>query len=177
MSKKLLLLLVTVMVLGGLWGGSVGAETVLFKVAVVDFQQALNSVNQGKKAKAALKKEFEAKQKKLDLMQNELKKMKENIEKQRVVLSEGALRSKEEAFKKKFLDLQQKIAQYRQEMATRETEATGKILERLRALVADVGKKEGYDLIVEKSQDVVLYSKSKDDLTSKVITLYNKKNK
>ena len=47
------------------------------KVAVVDLQRALNEVEEGASAKAALKKEFDAKQKQLDQRQTELKGMKD----------------------------------------------------------------------------------------------------
>jgi outer membrane protein len=175
--RSSLMSLSVIVVLLGLLGTPVAAESAPVNVAVVDFQQALNSVKEGKRAKDALKKEFEAKQKQLDLMQQELQKMKTDIEKQRVVLSDTALRSKEEAFKKKFLDIQQKMAEFRQNLATREAELTGKILQKLKDIVADIGAKKDYDLVVEKSQDVVLYAKSKDDITEEVITIYNKKNK
>ena len=55
---------------------AVGAE---HKVAYVDMAQALNEVNDGKSAKAKLKKEFEARQKQLDAEQTRLKKKKEDI--------------------------------------------------------------------------------------------------
>ncbi|OGP13727.1 MAG: hypothetical protein A2053_03725 [Deltaproteobacteria bacterium GWA2_50_8] len=164
------------LIMGGVCSTLYAGDPVI-KVAVVDFQLALNNVEQGKKAKAALKIEFDSKQKKLDLMQKELQTMKEDIEKQRVVLSESSLRSKEEIFKTKFLDLQQKINEFRQELATREAQATGEILKKLRDLVADLGEKRNYDLIVEKSQDLVLYAKTRDDLTQEVISLFNKMNK
>src|SRR3989338_1267006 len=82
-----------VFIMGGVCSTLYAGDPVI-KVAVVDFQLALNNVEQGKKAKAALKIEFDSKQKKLDLMQKELQTMKEDIEKQRVVLSESSLRSK-----------------------------------------------------------------------------------
>ena len=67
--------------------------------------------------------------------------------------------------------------QFRQDLAQRETEMTGSILNKLRDLVKEIGEKKGYDLVVEKSQDVVLYAKSLEDLTKEVIDVYNKRNK
>lgn len=143
------------------------------KIAVVSFQEALNQVEQGKKAKETLKSEFDAKQKKLDLQQDELKKMRDELDKQRLVLSQETMKSKEETFNKKFMELQKNFADYRQEIAQKEAQYTAQIIKNLRGICAEIGKKEGYTLIVENSQDAVLYAEAKDNLTDRVIKIYN----
>jgi len=40
--------------------------------------------------------------------------------------------------------------------------------------VRGIGQKEGYTMILEKSQDVVIYSPAGADLTSRVISQFNK---
>ena len=147
------------------------------KIAVVSIQKALNEVEQGKKAKADLKSEFDAKQKKLDLQQDELKKMREDLDKKKVVLAPSDLQSKEESFNKKYLELQKNFADYRQEIVQKEGQFTAAIIKNLKEICEEVGKKEGYTLIVENSQDAILYAGAKDDLTDKVIKLYNERNK
>ncbi|HYQ80762.1 MAG TPA: OmpH family outer membrane protein, partial [Anaeromyxobacteraceae bacterium] len=57
------------------------------KIGYVDLRRAVGEVEDGKAAKAQLKKDFDQKQKSLDDMQNELKKMKEELDKQAVVMS------------------------------------------------------------------------------------------
>lgn len=147
------------------------------KIATVSIQEALNKVEQGKKAKEDLKREFDAKQKKLDLQQDELKKMQDSLSKQRIVLSPETLKTKEEEFNQKLIDLQKNFANYRQEIAQKEAQLTVSIIKNLRVLCEEIGKKEGYDLIVETSQDAVLYAQSKDDITTRVIQDYNKRYK
>jgi outer membrane protein len=51
------------------------------KVAYVDLQRALEETEDGKKAKAKLKSDFDRKQKELDDKQEELKKMKDALDK------------------------------------------------------------------------------------------------
>jgi outer membrane protein len=145
------------------------------KIGGVNFQQALNEVEQGRRAKAALKSEFDAKQKKLDLQQAELKKMQEEIEKQKSVLSQDALAAKQKTFGDKYLELQKSMASYRDELVAKEAKMTGQILKNLKTVVAEVGQKEGFTLIVETSQDAVLYAQVKEDLTTKVVSLYNQR--
>lgn len=147
------------------------------KIGVVSIQQALNEVEQGKKAKDQLKSEFDARQKKLDLQQDELKKIRDDLEKQRVVLSPEVMKTKEEEFTKKYMELQQNFANYRQEITQKEAQYTAVILENLRKICREIGQKEGYTLVVETSQDAVLYANSKEDLTKRVIAQYNKQYK
>ena len=130
-------------------------------------------MEEGKKAKAALKSEFDAKQKQLDAVQNELEAMKADLDKQRLILSQDALKTKEDEYRKKFLELQQKLATYEQDIKGKESKMTNDILAVVHKIARDIGEKEGYTMILEKSQDVVIYSPSDADLTGRVIKEYN----
>lgn len=145
------------------------------KIGMVNFQQALNEVEQGKRAKAALKSEFDSKQKKLDLQQEELKKLQADLEKQKAVLSQDAMMAKQKDFSEKYMELQKSMAGYRDELVGKEAKMTGQILDNLRKIIGEIGQKEGYTLIVETSQDAVLYAQAKEDLTKRVVTTYNQR--
>lgn len=155
----------------GLAATQVSAQSL--KVGVVDFQRALNEVNEGKQAKARLKSEFEAKQQQLNTKQEALKKLKEQIEAKRAALSADAMRKEMEQFQAKFMDLQNAVAQSRQEMATKEAEMTQGIVVRLKKTVEKIGKEGGYDLVFESSGEALLYAPNATDLTSKVISSFN----
>lgn len=139
----------------------------------VDFNRALNETEEGKAAKSTLKAEFNERQQKLDIVQNELKKMKEDLDKQRLILSQDALKAKEDEYRNKFMELQQKLGTFKQEMAQKEGTMTAGLLEKLKGIVKDLGTKGGYTLILEKSQDVVLYAPQINDLTDEVIKICN----
>lgn len=158
----------------GVFAGSVQAAEGL-KIGSVSVQQALNEVEQGKNAKAALKSEFDQKQKKLNIQQEELKKMQEDVEKQRSVLSQDALLNKQKVFSEKLAELQKNMAGYRDELMAKEGKMTGQILQNLKKIVGEIGQKEGFTLIVETSQESVLYAKAGEDLTKRVIAEYNKR--
>ncbi|MDX1386558.1 MAG: OmpH family outer membrane protein [bacterium] len=143
------------------------------KIGLVNFQQALNDVEEGKRAKANLKSQFESKQQALNAKQEGLKRLKEEIEAKRAALSADAMRQKEAQYRDQFLDLQKTLAQFRQEMATKEAEVTQGIVEKLKKTVERIGKSEGYTIIFEKSQDTVLFANGATDLTAKVISAYN----
>jgi len=144
------------------------------RIGYVDFSRALNEVGDGKRAKQRLKIEFQEKQQKLDRLQSELKSMKDNLDRDRLIASDESLKKREEAYNRKFMELQQRLDSFRMEMASKENDLTQDILSRLRTIVRDMGKKEGFTLILEKSQDVVLYAPDGGDLTDRVIAAYDK---
>lgn len=150
---------------------NLGAEDL--KIGTVNFQQALNQVEQGKRAKASLQSEFDAKQKKLAAQQDELKRIQEEVQKQGSVLSQETLAQKQKDFQTKLMDMQKNMAGYRDELMAKEAKMTSQILQNMKTLVSEVAQKDGYTLVVETSQDAVLYAKSKDDLTQKMIGMYN----
>lgn len=147
----------------------------LGRIGYVDFNRALNEVSDGKEAKKRLRGEFKEKQERLNLLQQELSEMKEKIDRDRLILSSADLEAKEAAYKQKLADVQRRFAEFRREMSEREAHLTGEILKRLHKIVDDLGEEGGYALILEKSQQIVLYAPSAEDLTSTVIKTYNKR--
>lgn len=152
-----------------------GAQAADLKIGMVNFQQALNEVAQGKTAKLALKNEFDAKQKKLDMQQQELKNLQDQLVKDQGVLSKDVAAAKQKSFTDKYMELQKSMQSYREDLMQKESKMTGQILQNLKTVVAEIGQKEGYTMILESSQDAVLYAQSKDDLSSRVIGEYNKR--
>jgi len=149
------------------------ADAPAYKFGYVNFQRTLNEVEEGKKAKALLKSEFDEKQKKLDVVQNELQKMKTDLDKQRLILSQEALKEKEDEYRKKFMELQQKLGSYKDELQVKEAKMTSEILIVIHDMIYNIGKTDGYSTILESSQDVLLYAPESADLTDRIIKEYN----
>jgi outer membrane protein len=149
------------------------AHAQALKIGLVDFQRALNEVEEGKRAKAQLKAQFDQKQNALTAKQDSLKALKDQLETQKAALSADAMKQKEAEYRDKFLDLQKTLGQFRNEIATKESEMTQGIITRMRSVVQSVGQKGGYSLIFETSQDAVLYAPGATDLTAQVIAAYN----
>jgi len=143
------------------------------RVAVVDLQRALNETEDGRRAKARLKRLFSRRQRDLDKRQNELKKMKEDIERQQNVLSKAALQKKLEEYQKAFIELQSTYVEYQRELAEQEARLTKSILERMQEILRRMGQTEGYSLIVEANEGGVVWVPTNLDLTDAVIQRYN----
>src|SRR3989338_5524009 len=78
------------------------------KIAIVRLQDALNMVEEGKQAKAAIEADMNAKKKQLDSMKSELKAMQDDMAKKASVLSDEAKKTKAGEMQGKLLELQQK---------------------------------------------------------------------
>lgn len=143
------------------------------KIGYVDLQRALLQVEDGKKAKARLKKEFDQKQKQLDKKQKQVKKMKEELESGAMMMTEEAKRQKATELQKKMYELQQLYLQLQGDLSKKEAEATKEIFDRMGAIIEKIGKEKGYDLILEKTESSVLFARPSMNLTDQVIKRYN----
>ncbi len=47
--------------------------------------------------------------------------------------------------------------------------------DQIRGIIAEIGKQDKFTLVVEKSQDAVLYAEASEDLTDRVVSIYNKR--
>lgn len=154
------------------FGSSVRADPPV-KIAVVDMQRALHETEDGRKAKATLKKVFDERQKTLDKQQNDLKAMKESLDKQHDVLTPAVLTKKQEELQKAFTELQTTYMEFQRELAAKEGELTKDIIERMQRIMRRVGQTEGYTLIMERNESGVLFVPSNYDLTDLLIQRYN----
>ena len=150
--------------------GSAAAQS---RIAVVDIQRAINETEDGRKAKAQLKKLFNKRQKVLDKKQKAIKSMKEELEKQKDVLSKTALQKRLEGYQKAAVELQGVYVEYQRELAAKEAELTKGIIERMRGILRRIGQSQGYALIMERNEAGVMWVPSNLDLTDMLIQRYN----
>ena len=99
----------------GLWVRSAAAEEV--KLGYVDLQRALNETEDGRKAKADLKKVFDQKQKELDEQQNALKKAIEDLDKRRTLLGADVVKQKEAELQGQMQKVQQTYMRHQQDLS------------------------------------------------------------
>lgn len=167
--------LVLVGTISGFAGLLNSAKAADFKYAVVDLQKALQSVDAGKKAKSTLEKEFNEKKKMLQTEEEALKKMADDLKKQSLALSDEAKARKQGEFQERVMKYRELFGKSQMDIQTRERELTEPIIGKLKTLVQELGESEGYNIIFERNENSVVFSQKKDDLTDKVIALFNKK--
>jgi outer membrane protein len=148
---------------------AVAAES---KYAFVDLQRALEETEDGKKAKAKLKSDFDRKQKELDDKQEELKKMKESLDKKAALMKPEALQKEQKDFQDRFVDLQQTYQRLQQDLAKREQDATRSIFSGLQSVVGTIAEREHFQMVLERNAAVV-WGQPSLDITNEVIRMYN----
>lgn len=146
------------------------AET---KIGYVDFQRALNEVDEGKAAQGTLKKDFEEKQKQLDKDKTDLDRMQAEFEKQAAVLSEEARRDKAIEIQKRMAEAQGKLMAFQKELADRERGATRAIFDKMVAITREIADADGVTLVFEKNDAGIVVAPPSLDLTNELVRKYN----
>lgn len=147
------------------------------KIAFVDLRRALNETEEGKVAMKKLSKLKSSLQTKIEQKEKSIMQMKETLEKQQNVLTKDAMQKKVEEYYRSVNELQQTYMQYQKELAGKEADYTGDILEKMQAILQQIGRSDGYTMIYDRSGGAVVWAPSHLDLTDKLIQMYNTQNK
>ncbi len=147
------------------------------KVAYVDLQRALQTVEAGKKAKAQLEKEMAHKKASLEKEQSQLLKEAEEFDKKVAIFNEVTRLKKQNELEKKKFEFQKKALEIQMSLQQKERDLTKPIIDELRAIIEEIGKTRKYQLIIEKNEGAVLYAESGGDLTQEVISRFNSRKK
>ncbi len=157
-----------------LYAAPAAADT---KIGYVDLHRALSEVEDGKSARAQLKKEFDAKQKTFDEKQEELKRMKADYDKQSVMLSDSAKKDKQTEFSRKYAELQDTYVQLQKEISEREGEMSRGILEKMSVIIRELAEADSFTMVFEKTDSGLLFAPPQFDLTNELIRKYNARHK
>lgn len=168
--KKIIFLIIMLLL-------SVGAQAAEIKIGYVDLNKALNESREGKKAVQLLEEMVKSRQLVIDEKGNEIKKLEAEISKQSSILNPKAIEEKKEQRKKLMRDYQRMIKDSQDEVQKKQSDFMEEIIKKLRVIVEQIGKDEGYTVIFEKAESGILYVPDKVDVTEKVIEKYNEAEK
>jgi len=132
-------------------------------------QKAVNECNAGKEAKQVLIKETEKLQRLIGEKQKELQEMKESLEKQGLLLNPEVRVAREKELQTKFRDFQRWGEDVQNELNQKRIEMERNISRSLVKVAQEIGTKEGYTVILEKNENIVLFASKSTDLTDLVI--------
>ncbi len=147
------------------------------KIATVDMQKTIQTVDAGKKAKATLEKEFNAKKAEFQKEEASIKKMGEEFKKQSLVMNDEARMKKQQEIQERIMKFQGETARSQEEIQKKELDMTKPLVEKIKGVIAELAKKKGYTVVLEKNENMVLFSPTQDDLTDEVISAFNQKHK
>ena len=167
--------ILVLVIIGGLLTGRVYSADI--KIGWVDMQRAVNECNAGNEAKKVLTKEVEKIQRLIAEKQNELQKMKESLEQQGLMLTPEARASREKEFQTKLRDSQRWGEDVQNELNQKRIEMERNISSGLVKVVQEIGAKEGYTVILQRNENIVLFTTKSIDLTDLVIKAYDMEKK
>jgi len=156
--------------LGGWFGSVLAAE---LKIGFVDIQKTMNECNAGKEAQKTIAKEMEKLQRLFAERQKELQTMKETLEKQAPMLAQDARATKEKEFQTKVRDYQRWLEDNQKEIQQKGLDLERKILADIQKVIQKMGMDEGYTLVLEKNENIVLFASKSIDLTDRVIKIFD----
>ena len=143
------------------------------KIGYVDLQRALYETEDGRKAKAQLKKVFDQKQKELDEQQEDLRKSKEDLDKKRSLMTADKVREKETELQTKLEKVQQTYMRHQKDLQEKEGEVTSKIFDRMKRIIDKIATTENFTMILDRNQAGIIFAKPYLDLTGDLIRRYN----
>jgi len=147
------------------------------KVGCVDIQRAMNECQAGVEAKKVISKEMEKLQKLFAERQKELQSTKESLEKQAPMMKPEARANKEKEFQAKVRDYQRWLEDNQKEIQQKGMEMERTVLQGIQRVIKKMSEEEGYTLVVEKNENIVLYASKAIEFTDRVIKAYDAQKK
>lgn len=157
----------------GVLGGAAAFGADATKIAVVNLQTVLETSVAGKAAQGQLKVQKDKLEADLKQKGNELQELEKRLQREAMVMSKETREDKERELRIKASDFQALQKKYRSDLQDLERTLMGQLQKDISDLVSEIGKKEGYQLII--SNIGVLYSQPAMDLTQRLIQDLNAK--
>lgn len=155
------------------WG--LGASDDGVKIGMVDMEQAISSTEEGRAAREELERKKREAEGQLQPMVEQFQEMKEELEAKQFVLSDEALREKKLDLAQLGNQIQNKGKELEGELQIQSERVVGPLRKKLLEIVEDIGRKEGFTLILARGTPGVMYSREALDITELVIEKFNRK--
>ena len=153
--------------------GNISVAANVAKIGLIDLQRVIETSDQGKSAQAQIKKQKDKMEADLKQKGAEIEQIRQRLEREAMVMGKEAREEKEREARIKLNDFKILQKRYRSELQNLEKKLIEQLKDDVFVLVTEIGKKEGYLLIISKIG--VLYSPSSIDITDQLIKRLNKK--
>jgi outer membrane protein len=148
-----------------------GAESA--KIGLVDFQKILSTSSAGKSAQTEITKQGKQMEEDLKKRGDEIEESQKKLEREAAVMSKEKREEKERDLRIKISDFNALKKKYTEDFKGLEKRLIAKIQSEVIGIIEEIGKKEGYVLILEKREGGILYFPSTIDITDRLIQQYN----
>jgi outer membrane protein len=142
------------------------------KIAVVDFQRAVQETTEGKAAQTKLDSMYASRKTEIEKMKKDFDAQVADFKAKELILNDEAKAKAARALSEKQASYQKISMQYEQEMQETYYSLLADLDEKIRALSAKIAKEKTYDLLLDSA--AVVYSGGETiDLTDELIRRYN----
>ena len=141
------------------------------KIGVANLQRVLETSNPGKSAQDEIKQQKDKMEQELQQKGGEIEELRKQLERDSMVMSKEKREEKEREVRIKLNDFKSLQKRYRTELQRLEKKLVNTLLRDVSNLVEEIGKKEGYLLIINNTG--VMYSPGSIDLTDRLINELN----
>lgn len=169
--KRTLFTLMTLAVMIGFSPLVFGADGA--KIGVVDFEKILKESSAGKLIQNEMNKKGEEFKAKLKIEKDSLDELSKAFEREALVLSPEKKAEKERDFRIRVNDFKKMQEDFAREFKGIEIQHINQMQKDVFEIANEMGKKDGYLLIIEKKTAGVIYLQAHVDITDAVITKYN----
>lgn len=149
------------------------AASAEIKLAYVDIQRALNQCVSGRKAKDEFRAKVQRLEHRLRKQQEEVKGLKDELDTKGLLMKPDERRNLEEEYNRKLRDFERAYNDSKQDLQHEDTEITGRIVRGLAVVVGQIGQRDGYTMVMEKSG--LLWAAPGVDITDQVIRIYDER--
>ncbi len=143
------------------------------KIGVIDFQRFLGTSKAGQEAQAKFKDQGTKMETELKKKETEIKDLRDRLERETMVMTQEVREQKEREYRIKVSDFKALEKKSLGELKELENNLVSKIRDDLLALIEEIGKRDGYLLIIDKA--VAHYHPAKIDITDELIQIYNER--
>lgn len=145
------------------------------RIGVVDIDQAISSTEEGKAAREELSRKQREAETKVQPMIERYRALEDELKTKKFVLSDDALYQKQLDLAEMRNEVQAKMREIDGQLQVDQKRLEGPLLAKLKDIIEDLGKTQGFTLILHRNAPGVLYARESVDITSQVIERYNKK--
>jgi len=153
-----------------IWAGT-GWAADIAKIGVLDAQRVLETSSAGQAARTQIKGKSSTMAEELKVRGTQVEELRKQLEREAMVMSQEKREDKQREYRIKLNDFKGLEKKYRGELKELEQSLIGNIQKDIIALAEEIGKEQGFLLIVNKP--AVVYYPNSIDITDDLIERYN----
>jgi outer membrane protein len=155
--------------------GTAASDDQAIKIGIVDIEQAISSTEEGKAAREEFQRKQREAEAKVQPMVERYRTLEEELKTKKFVLSDDALYQKQLDLAEMRNEIQSRMREIEGQLQVDQKRLEGPLVQKLEAIIEDLGKSQGFTLIIRRGAPGLLYAREALDVTEMVIERYNKK--